>query len=92
MNASTIVELTPLLAAIEAAGIPALRIISTIALAGFLVIGRYIYRQRHLFFDRDPDVDNDFAVVRHVRMENIIFVWGALTILLFCICIDVWTT
>jgi hypothetical protein len=92
MNFSTTIQLSPLLAAIEAAGIPALRIVSAVALAGILAVGRYIWRKQHLFFDRDLDVGNDFAVVRHMRMENIMFVWGALTIVLFCLCVEVWRT
>jgi hypothetical protein len=92
MNASTIAQLSPLLAVIEAGGIPALRVVFTIALLAILAVGLFIYRRRHLFFDRDPDVPNDFSIVRHMRMENIIFVWGALTMVLFCICVEVWRT
>ncbi len=90
MNALAIAQLTPLLGAIEAAGLNPLRIASTLALVGFAAIGLFIFRRRHQFFDRDPEVENDFPVVRHMRMENIIFVWGALMIVLFCIVVDVW--
>jgi amino acid transporter len=92
MSASAITQLTPLLGAIEAAGLTPLRTAFTIAVIGFAAIAVFIFRRRHQFFDRDPDVDNDFPVVRHMRMENIIFVWGALMIVLFCICVDVWRT
>jgi hypothetical protein len=92
MNASTTAQSSPLLAVIEAGGIPALRVVFTIALLAILAVGLFIYRRRHLFFDRDPDVPNDFSIVRHMRMENIIFVWGALTMVLFCICVEVWRT
>jgi hypothetical protein len=90
MSAFASVQLTSSLAAIEAAGIPALRIAFTLAVVGFATIGVFIYRRRHQFFDRDPEVENDFAVVRHMRFENIIFVWGALMIVLFCICVTAW--
>jgi hypothetical protein len=90
MNALGITGVTPLLAAIEAAGLPGLRIAFTLAVIGFAAIGVYIYRGRHQFFDRDPEVENDFAAARHVRLENMIFVWGALMIVLFCIFIGVW--
>jgi hypothetical protein len=90
MSAFAVAPLTPLLAAIEAAGLTPLRIAFTLAVIGFGAIGVFIFRSRHQFFDRDPEVDNDFPVVRHMRMENIIFVWGALMIVLFCICVDVW--
>jgi hypothetical protein len=90
MNAFTGTQLTSTLAAIEAAGVPALRVAFTLAVIGFVAIGVYIYRKRHELFDRDPEVDNDFAAARHVRFENIIFVWSALTIVLFCICVATW--
>jgi hypothetical protein len=54
------------------------------------VIGVFIFRKRHHFFDRDPEAENDFAAARHVRLENIVFVWEALMIVLFCIFVDVW--
>ena len=57
---------------------------------GFAAIGVYIYRKRHELFDRDPEVENDIPAVRHIRFENIIFVWSALTIILFCICVAAW--
>ena len=57
------------LAVIEQAGIPALRIAFTIAVIVFLLGGISIFRRRHQFFDRDPDVDNDVPVVRRNREE-----------------------
>lgn len=91
MNTSASSGLTPLFAMLEAAGLPALRVAFTIAVAVFLAVGWLIFRRRHFLFDRDPEAENDFASVRHVRMENIIFVWGALTIVLFSICIAAWS-
>lgn len=76
---------------LDAAGLPALRVAFTIAATACLAVGWLIFRRRHFLFDRDPEAENDFAVVRHVRMENIIFVWGALTIVLFSICIATWS-
>jgi hypothetical protein len=90
MIASTLAEQTFSLAALDAAGVPALRVVFTIAVAVFLAVGWFIYRNRHMLFDRDADVDNDFAVVRHLRLENIVFVWGALVIVLVCVFVDVW--
>jgi amino acid transporter len=90
MNALAITQVIPLFAAIEAAGIPALRVAFTLAVITFAAIGVFIFRRRHQFFDRDPGVENDFPAARHVRLENIIFVWGALMIVLFCIFVDVW--
>jgi hypothetical protein len=90
MNVFTITQLPLRLGAIEAAGIPALRTAFTLAIVGFVAIGTYIYRRRHQLFDRDPEVDNDVTVVRHIRFENIAFVWAALMIVLVCICVAAW--
>jgi len=79
------------LAVIEEAGIPALRIAFTIAVIVFLLGGISIFRRRHQFFDRDPDVDNDVSVVRRNREEAIMFVWGGLTLVLLYVLDQVWS-
>ena len=79
------------LAVIEEAGIPALRIAFTIAVIVFLLGGISIFRRRHQFFDRDPDVDNDVPVVRRNREEAIMFVWGGLTLILLYVLDQVWS-
>ena len=79
-----------MLAAIEQAGVPALRIAFTIAVIFFLYAGIFIFRRRHQFFDRDPNVENDVPVVRHNREEAILFVWSGLTLALICILYQVW--
>jgi hypothetical protein len=78
------------IAGIEQAGIPALRVAFTVAVIIFLLAGVFIFRRRHQFFDRDPNVENDFAVTRHNRMEEILFVWGGLTLVLLSILYQVW--
>jgi hypothetical protein len=80
-----------MLAAIEQAGLPALRIAFTIAAILFLYVGVFIFRRRHQFFDRDPNVENDVPVVRHNRVEAILFIWSALTLVLFTIVYQVWS-
>jgi hypothetical protein len=70
------------IAVIEEAGIPALRCAFTLAVIVFLLVSIFIFRRRHQFFERDPDVDNDVPVVRHNREEAILFVWGGLTLVL----------
>ena len=75
---------------IEQAGIPALRIAFSVAVAVFLAAGILIFRRRHQLFDRDPNVDNDVPVVRHNRMEEILLVWAGLTTVLIFILIQVW--
>ena len=80
-----------MLAVIEQAGVPALRIVFTIAVILFLYGGIFIFRKRHQFFDRDPNVENDVPVVRHNREEAILFVWSGLTIALLSILYQVWS-
>ena len=79
-----------MIAVIEQAGVPALRAAFTVAVIIFLLAGAFIWRRRHQFFDRDPDVENDVPVVRHNREEAIIFVWGGLTLVLLSILYQVW--
>jgi hypothetical protein len=78
------------IAVIEQAGVPALRIAFTIAVIIFLFGGYLIFRRRHQFFDRDPNVENDVPVVRHNRLEEILIVWGGLTLVLISILYQVW--
>jgi hypothetical protein len=78
------------LAAIEQSGIPALRVAFTVAVIIFLFAGVFIWRRRHQFFDRDPNVENDVPVVRHNREEAILFVWSGLTLALISILYQVW--
>jgi hypothetical protein len=78
------------IAVIEQAGVPALRIAFAIAVIIFLFGGYLIFRRRHQFFDRDPNVANDVPVVRHNRLEEILFIWGGLTLVLICILYQVW--
>jgi len=75
---------------IEEDGVPALRIAFTIAVIIFLFGGILIVRRRHQFFDRDPNVENDVPVVRHNRMEEILFVWTGLLLVLIAILYQVW--
>ncbi len=77
-------------AVIEQAGVPALRIAFTLAVIVFLFIGIIIFRRRHQFFDRDPNVENDVPVARHNREEVILFVWSGLTLVLVSILYQVW--
>jgi len=79
------------LAVIERAGIPALRVAFTVAVIIFLLAGVFIFRRRHQFFDRDPDVENDVPVVRHNREEVILFVWSGITLVLIAIAYQVWS-
>jgi len=79
------------IAVIEQAGVPALRIAFTAAVIIFLLAGVFIWRRRHQFFDRDSSVENDVPVVRHNREEMILFVWSGLTLVLLSILYQVWS-
>jgi hypothetical protein len=79
-----------MIAVIEQAGVPALRVAFTIAVIIFLFGGIFIFRRRHQFFDRDPNVENDVPVVRHNREEEILFVWTGLMLVLIAILYQVW--
>jgi hypothetical protein len=78
-------------AVIEQAGVPALRVAFTAAVIIFLLAGAFIWRSRHRWFDRDPNVDNDVPVVRHNREELIFLVWGGITLVLISILFQVWS-
>jgi hypothetical protein len=79
-----------MIAVIEQAGVPALRAAFTVAVIIFLLAGVFIWRRRHQFFDRDPNVENDVPVARHNREEEILLVWGGLTLVLVSILHQVW--
>jgi hypothetical protein len=50
----------------------------------------FIFRNRHRFFDRDPNVDNDIPAVRKLRVEVIMVPWLFLTTLLVIVLISLW--
>ena len=90
MNTLVTDRVTQFIAVIEQAGVPALRVAFTVALIIFLFGGIFIFRRRHQFFDRDPNVENDVPVVRHNREEEILFVWSGLMLVLLSILYQVW--
>jgi hypothetical protein len=91
MNAPIGDQLSDFIAVIEQQGVPALRVGFTLAVIVFLLGGVLIWRRRHQFFDRDPNVENDVPVVRHNREEEILFVWIGLTLVLLGILYQVWS-
>ena len=78
-------------AVIEQEAVPALRVGFTLAVIFFVFAGTLIWRRRHQFFDRDPDVDNDVPVVRHNREEEIVLAWSGMTMVLLFILYQVWS-
>ena len=79
-----------MLALINPAALPALRIAATFFLLINLVGGTYIFRNRHRFFDQDSNVDNDIPAVRKFRMEVVMIPWLVLTTLLVILLIYLW--
>jgi hypothetical protein len=78
------------IALLEQAGLPALRVAFTVAVIVFLSAGVFIWRRRHQFFDRDPNVEDDIPAVRRTREEVIVTVWAGLTLVLISILFQVW--
>jgi hypothetical protein len=91
MNTLVTYQATAFIAVIEQAGVPALRVGFTLAVIVFLLAGVIIWRRRHQFFDRDPNVENDVPAVRHNREEEILFVWSGLMLVLLGILYQVWS-
>jgi hypothetical protein len=79
-----------MIALINPAALPALRIAATFFLLINLIGGTYIFRNRHRFFDRDTNVDNDIPAVRNVRVEVVMIPWLVLTSLLVILLIYFW--
>jgi uncharacterized membrane protein len=79
-----------MLALINPAALPALRIAATFFFIIYLLFGAYIFRNRHRFFDRDPNVDNDIPAVRRVRIEVVTIPWLVLTTLILFLLISFW--
>ena len=79
-----------MLALINPVALPALRIAATFFFLLYLAGGAYIFRNRHRFFDRDPNVDNDIPAVRKVRIEVVMIPWFVLTTLVLVLLISLW--
>ena len=79
-----------MLAAINPVALPALRIAATFFFLVYLAGGAYFFRNRHRFFDRDPDVDNDIPAARHARVELILIPWLVITTLILALLIYFW--
>ena len=82
-----------LFATVEPAGLPVLRVISVIAALIFAGIGVYIYRHRHQLFDRDPQLAEyqDGPGVRHIRLELVVIIWGALMLVMLATLYGIWS-
>ena len=79
-----------LLGVIDPGVLPALRIAATFFFIINLLGGAYFFRNRHRFFDRDPNVDNDIPAVRKLRIEVVMVPWLVLTTLVLILLIGFW--
>jgi hypothetical protein len=79
-----------MLALINPEVLPALRIAATFFLIVNIVGGAYIFRNRHRFFDRDPNVDDDIPAARKLRVEVVMVPWLVLTMLVVILLIYLW--
>jgi hypothetical protein len=84
---------TLFLSAILQAGLPTLHNISIIAILIFAGAGLYIYRRRRELFDRDVQLPEyqDCAGVRHIRLELVVIVWGALMLVMIATLYAIWS-
>lgn len=79
-----------MLASINPVALPALRVAGTIFLIINLLGMAYVLRNRHRFFDRDPNVRDDVPAARKLRFEVILIPWFALTTYLLIVTIQLW--
>ncbi len=79
-----------MLAEINPVALPALRIAATFFLIINLIGGAYIFRNRHRFFDRDPNVDEDIPAMRKLRVEVVLIPWCTLTLVVLILLIYLW--
>jgi hypothetical protein len=80
-----------MLAEINPVALPALRIGATLFLIINLLGGAYIFRNRHRFFGRDSNVDDDIPAVRKLRVEVVLVPWCVLTTFLVILLIYLWS-
>ncbi len=79
-----------MIALINPAALPALRIAATFFFIIYLLFGAYIFRNRHRFFGSDPSVDNDIPAVRKVRIEVVAIPYLGVTTLILILLISLW--
>ena len=82
MNTLITEQITSFIAMIQHAGIPGLRIAFTIAVLAMSCVGLHTFQKRYQLFDQDPEVAIDTAVARHNRIEEVIFVYARMMLLL----------
>jgi hypothetical protein len=76
--------------AINPAALPALRIAGTFFLTVNILAFVFFFRNRHRFFDKDPNIEGDIPAVRKLRVEVILVPWFFLTTYLLVLLIYLW--
>jgi amino acid transporter len=79
-----------MLALLNHTALPALRVAGTIFFLIYVAGGVYVFRNRHRFFDRDRNVDNDIPAVRRLRIEVVMIPLFVLTTVLTVLLITLW--
>ena len=79
-----------MLSLIDPVVLPALRIAATFFLLVNVIGGVYIFRNRHRFFDQDPNISEDIEPVRKLRVEVVLIPWSTLTLALVILLIYLW--
>jgi hypothetical protein len=79
-----------MLAEINPVVLPALRTAATFFLLVNVIGGVYIFRNRHRFFDQDPNISEDIEPVRKLRVEVVMIPWSTLTLALVVLLIYLW--
>src|SRR6476661_1088343 len=79
-----------MLAQVNPTVLPALRIAATFFFIINVLGGAYIFRNRHRFFDLDPNVDNEIPATRKLRVEVVTIPWCVLTTLVLILLIGFW--
>jgi hypothetical protein len=90
MAGKMIASMHDMVAVLNSAALPGLRIAATFFFLIYLGIGAYIFHNRHRFFDRDPNVDNDIPEVRKIRIEVVTIPWFVVTTLILILLIRFW--
>ncbi len=77
-------------ALINPVALPPLRIAATFFFLIYLAGGAYLFRNRHRFFGRDLNVDDDIPAVRHMRVEVVLIPWFSVATLILVLLIRFW--
>jgi hypothetical protein len=90
MNSATTLKGIVMIAFIDPAALPALRIAGALFLIIYLFAGAYVFRHRRRLFGRDPRIDGDNNATSHIRAEVILIPWLFLTTLLLVEWVGLW--